>query len=197
MTSSKSGKNSACKRAVGAAGRPYSCRPVSPPSEPPSPQWHSRLPPHTSTPSSPHPRSPSPQQKGLSRTPRGPAAPRLEPAPSAARRARQSQTVSGPWTGAGPPSGRGASGSPRVLRPRPDGPREEWSSLVRPDLDLSPLFPYVTGLGSPAAAAVKPRGRTAGTCSGLAPVGAHSNTNTPASGRKFWIGDANAAEGLF
>lgn len=81
-----------------------------------------------------------------------------EPVPSAARRARRPRSVSGPWTGAGPPSGRGAAGSPRILRPRPDGPREEWSSLVRPGLGLSPPFPLVTRLGSPAAASGPYRG---------------------------------------
>lgn len=127
----------------------------------------------------------------------GSAAPRPEPVPSAARRTRRPGAVSGPWTGAGPPSGRGAARSPRTLRPRRDGPREEWCSLVRPDLQLSPPFPYVTGLGPPAAAAAKPRGHTVGTGRGLAPVETHSNTNAPASARKSWVGDASAAEGLF
>lgn len=71
------------------------------------------------------------------------------------------------------------------------------SSLVRHDLGLSPPFPFVTGLGSPAAEAVKPRGHAVGTGHGLAPVGAHSITATPASARKSCTGDANAAEGLF
>lgn len=194
VTSSKSGKNSAWKRAVGAAGRPYSCRPVSPPSEPPSPRWRSRLPLHPPTP--PAPEESLPATEGSVPHPAGSRRPPPRARPVGSRRARP-QSVSGPWTGAGPPSGRGGSGSPRVLRPRPDGPREEWSSPVRPDLDLSPAYPHVTGLGSPAAAAVKPRARTVGTGRGLAPVGAHSSANTPARARTSWAGDASAAEGLF
>lgn len=147
--------------------------------------------------SRPAPEGSLPDTEGSVPHPTGSRRPLPRSRPVGCSAARRPRALSGPWTGPGPPSGRGAAGSPLVLRPRPDGPREGWSSLLRPHLHPSPPFPQVTGLGAAAAAAAKPRGRAVGTGHGLAPFGAHSNANTPARVQKSFGEDVNAAEGLF
>lgn len=150
MTSSKSGKNSAWKCTVEAARQPYSCRPFSLPSEPPAPRREACLQPRTPVTSTPHPRGPTPHLMGPSCTPLAPATSHPGSAPSAARRAQWPQEVSGPWTGAGPPSGRGSAGSPRVPWPCPAAPRGGF--LPRRDRSWS-LSPFSIGYR----AEIKPR----------------------------------------
>lgn len=130
----------------------------------------------------PHPNNPS-------RTPRT--------APSVARRVRRPRPFSGPWTGAGPPSGRVPGESPRVLRPRPSAPKARVSSPGGPDPGLSPLFLTLPGWDELPRGPPTPRDILWERATVWQRVGAHRNANAP-----FWLGkprtgERNAAEGLF
>lgn len=181
MTSSKSGKNSAWKRAVGAAGRPYSCRPVSPPSEPPSPRWRSRLPPQTRTVPARSPGVP-PRHRGVPPHPAGSRRP-----PPRARPVGCSAAPDGFRT---LDRGGAAVGARRLRvpsRPPAASRRAEGGVAppVRPDLGLSRPFSLRYGSGIPRAAAAQPRGRPAGTGHGPAPLGAPpTQTHPPVPGNR-------------
>lgn len=148
VTSSKSGKNSAWKRAVGAARRPYSCRPVWPPSEPAAPRRDARLSLRT-------PRAPAPHPAGSRRLSAG-ARPVGGSAGSAAAVGFRTLDRGGAAVGARRPRASLGHVPPRRVPPR-----------AGPILAPLPLFPTPPGWDQPPHTR---RGRRApGPCCGHGP----------------------------